>query len=183
MVKNLTAMQETWVWPLAQEDPLEKGMATHSSILVWKIPGTEEPDGLQSTQLQRVGHNWATNTFTFIFTQDSKPSDIPQDGGKMSFLSSASSSAPAKRNHTDCLGLPTAFELYLSACQEPSMPTSPNILILLVLQGSADISSLLESLPSSLNWKGSLPSLHYDIPDCPYYLLHIHTLCYIVTFL
>ena len=49
MVKNLPAMQETWVQSLGQEDPLEKEMATHSSILVWKIPWTEEPGRLQST--------------------------------------------------------------------------------------------------------------------------------------
>ena len=53
-------MQETWVWFLGWQDPLEKGMATHSSILAWRIPGTEEPGGLQSMGLQRVGHNWAT---------------------------------------------------------------------------------------------------------------------------
>ena len=47
-VKNLPAMQETGVWSLGQEDPLEKGMATHSSVLAWKIPGTEEPGGMQS---------------------------------------------------------------------------------------------------------------------------------------
>ena len=46
-----------------QEDPLEKGMATHSTILTWRIPWTEDPSGLQSRGLQRVGHNWATNTF------------------------------------------------------------------------------------------------------------------------
>jgi len=45
LVKNLPAMQETWVQPLGQENPLEKGMATHSSILAWTIPGTEEPGG------------------------------------------------------------------------------------------------------------------------------------------
>ena len=45
-VKNLPAMQETWVQSLGQEDPLEKGMATHSSILAWRIPWTEEPGGL-----------------------------------------------------------------------------------------------------------------------------------------
>ena len=50
-------MQETWVRSLGQEDPLEKEMATHSSILAWKIPWTEEPSGLQSTGSQRVGHN------------------------------------------------------------------------------------------------------------------------------
>ena len=48
MVKNLPAMQETWVLSLGEEDPLEKGMAIHSSILVWKILWTEEPGGLQS---------------------------------------------------------------------------------------------------------------------------------------
>ena len=45
MVKNLPAMQETWVLSLGQEDPLKKGMATHSSILAWRIPWTEEPGG------------------------------------------------------------------------------------------------------------------------------------------
>ena len=58
--KNLRAMQETWVLSLGQEDSLQKGMATHSSILAWRIPWTEEPGGLQSTWSQRVGHNWAT---------------------------------------------------------------------------------------------------------------------------
>ena len=50
-------MQETWVQPLGWEDPLEKGMATHSSILAWRIPWTEELGGLQSTELQRVRHD------------------------------------------------------------------------------------------------------------------------------
>ena len=56
MVKNPPAMQETQVPPLGQEDPLEKGMATHSSILAWRILWTEEPGGLQSMESQRVGH-------------------------------------------------------------------------------------------------------------------------------
>ena len=56
-VKHLPAMQETWVLSLGWEDPLEKEMATHSSILAWRIPWTEEPGGLQSTGLQRVGHD------------------------------------------------------------------------------------------------------------------------------
>ena len=51
-VKNLPAIKETQVWSLGQEDPLEKGMATHSSILAWRIPWTEEPGGLQSVGLQ-----------------------------------------------------------------------------------------------------------------------------------
>ena len=50
-------MQETWVQSLGEEDPLEKGMATHSSVLAWRIPGTGEPGGLQSMGLQRVGHD------------------------------------------------------------------------------------------------------------------------------
>ena len=56
-VKHLSAMQETWVRSLGWEDPLEKEMATHSSILAWKFPGTEEPGRLQSMGLQRVGHD------------------------------------------------------------------------------------------------------------------------------
>ena len=57
MVKNLPAVWETLVQPLGQEDPLEKGMATHSSILAWKIPWMEEPGGLQSMESLRVGHD------------------------------------------------------------------------------------------------------------------------------
>ena len=57
MVKRLPAMQETWVLSLGQEDSLEKEMATHSSIIAWKISWTEEPDELQSTGSQRVGHD------------------------------------------------------------------------------------------------------------------------------
>ena len=56
-IKNLPAMQETQVRSLGWEDPLEKGMATHSSILAWRIPWTEEPGGLQSMGKRRVGHD------------------------------------------------------------------------------------------------------------------------------
>ena len=56
MVKNLPAMQETWIQSLGQEDPLEKEMATHSSILAWRIPWKEEPGGLYSIGSQRIGH-------------------------------------------------------------------------------------------------------------------------------
>ena len=62
MVNNLHGVQETWVQALGREDPLEKGMATHSSIPVWRIPWTEEPGRLQSIGSQRVGHNLTTNT-------------------------------------------------------------------------------------------------------------------------
>ena len=56
-VKNPPAILETWVRSLGWEDPLEKGMATHSSILAWRIPWTEEPGGLQCTGSQKVGHD------------------------------------------------------------------------------------------------------------------------------
>ena len=65
MVKNLSAKQDTWVQFLGQEDPLEKGRATHSSVLSWKIPWIEETGGLQSMESQRVGQDRAANTFTF----------------------------------------------------------------------------------------------------------------------
>ena len=64
MVKNPPAMQETWVQSLDREDPLEEGMATHSRILAWRIPWTEEPGEVQSMGSQTVGHNRVTNTFT-----------------------------------------------------------------------------------------------------------------------
>ena len=67
-VKNLPATQETWVWSRGWEDSLEKETATHSSILVWRIPWTEEPGGLESMGLQRVGHNWVT--FTLLGPRD-----------------------------------------------------------------------------------------------------------------
>ena len=65
-VKNPSVMQEAQVQSLDQEDPLEKEMATHSSILAWRIPWTEEPGRLQSMGLQRVGLDWVTNTFTYF---------------------------------------------------------------------------------------------------------------------
>ena len=62
VVKNLPAMQETWVWSLGWEDPLEKEMATQSIILAWKIQWTEEPDRLQSVASQRVSHKESDTT-------------------------------------------------------------------------------------------------------------------------
>ena len=74
-IKNLSAMQNIWVQSLGWEDPLEKEMATHSSILAWRIPWTEEPGGLQSIGSQRVGHDWVTNTSAF---NGSYPKDVRQ---------------------------------------------------------------------------------------------------------
>ena len=66
-------MQETWIWSMAWGDPLEKGTATHSSILAWRIPWTVEPGRLQSMVWQRVGHDWVTFTFTHLFLRCSLP--------------------------------------------------------------------------------------------------------------
>ena len=66
-------MRETWVRSLGQEDPLEKEMATHSSILAWRIPWAEEPGGLQSMGSQRVGHD-----FTFAFTDWMRPTSTAE---------------------------------------------------------------------------------------------------------
>ena len=62
LVKNPPAMRETWIRSLGWEDHLEKEIATHSSILAWRIPWTKVPGGLQFMGLQRVRHNWATFT-------------------------------------------------------------------------------------------------------------------------
>ena len=70
------------VQSLAQEDPLEKVTSTHSSILVWRIPWTKEHGGLESMGLQRVGQDWATNTFTF-FSIGNKP---PQFDSHIGYL-------------------------------------------------------------------------------------------------
>ena len=68
LVKNLPTVQETWVQSLGGKDPLEKGMPTHSSILAWRIPGTEEPGGLLSMGSQRVGHTFInTNIHTYMY--------------------------------------------------------------------------------------------------------------------
>ena len=62
--KESACKRDTWVWFLGLEDPLKKGMATHSTILAWRIPWTEEPGRLQSMALQRVGHDWSVNSHT-----------------------------------------------------------------------------------------------------------------------
>ena len=69
MVKNRPAMQETWVQFLVWEDPLEDSMATHSSILAWRIQWTEEPSGLPSMGSQRISHNWASKSIFYIFSK------------------------------------------------------------------------------------------------------------------
>ena len=80
-VKRLPAMQETRVRSLGREDPLEKEMATHSSILAWRIPWTEEPDGLQSTGWQRVRHDWHSGEESACNAGDSDNMGLKIPGG------------------------------------------------------------------------------------------------------
>ena len=75
-IKNLPAMRETQVWPLGWKDPPEKGMATHSSILAWEIPWTEEPGRLKFMGLQGVWHDWRTNTFSSSSTLALLPNTV-----------------------------------------------------------------------------------------------------------
>ena len=85
---NLPAMWETWVWSLGWEDPLEKEMTTHSSILTYRIPWTKDPGWLQPMGLQRVRHNWTTFMFPSLpvtllaaWNTDERPNVGPLFGG------------------------------------------------------------------------------------------------------
>ena len=75
MVKNLPAMRETWVQSLCWEDSLEKELASHSSILAWRIPWREEPGGQESTGLKRAGHDWVTHTHTRLYGTSQRNGD------------------------------------------------------------------------------------------------------------
>ena len=87
MGKNLPTIQETWVQFLSWEDPLEKGTATHSSTLAWRIPWTEEPGRLQSVESQRVRHDRVTFVFTFThimtpgFPRGARGKNLPASAG------------------------------------------------------------------------------------------------------
>ena len=127
VIKNLSEMWETRVRPLGQEDPLEKGMATHSSILAWRIPWTEDPGGLQSMGLKRDGQDWATNTFTFHLL------------GKYSHIT-AKSTLSEKRwnnfsinNHANCSDFNTKYILIscftIILTKKKSPPPPPNKLV------------------------------------------------------
>ena len=81
-VKNLPAVQEAWLWSLGREDSLKKGMATHSSVLAWRIPWTEEAGRLESMGLQRIGHYWVTHIFTFsVSLKEAIVKQITSPGG------------------------------------------------------------------------------------------------------
>ena len=89
-------MQKTWVPSLGWEDPLEKGMAAHSIILAWRIPWTEEPDGLESMGSQRVRHNWMTNTLCFHKSEmQGKGPALEGNVSRQGFLLSSSPTRPS----------------------------------------------------------------------------------------
>ena len=96
-VKTLPAMQETQemqIWSLIQEDPLEEEMATHSTILAWKIPQTEELGGLQSKESQTIRHDWATK-HARLSLNDVVPKLLPE----LIYLLEEKSLYPVKWNH------------------------------------------------------------------------------------
>ena len=97
-VKHLPAMWETRVPSLGWEDPLEKELATHSSMLAWKISWREEPGGMQSMGSQRVGHNWETNTYllTYLFNPYAplKPLTLTHSPESLLWLPTESSELP-----------------------------------------------------------------------------------------
>ena len=112
VVKNASALQETqemWVQSLAQEDSLEESMATHSSILTWRILWTEEPGGLQSIGLQRVRHDWSnlacTPGYTLLLCLLIQRHEEPKTAGI------SPSSLPVQRNH-GCV----SFFIYFGLC-------------------------------------------------------------------
>ena len=114
MVKKLLAMLETQVRPLGWEDPLEKETATHSSILAWRIPWTEELGRLPCMGLQRVGHDWMTNNFTFTGVQAALWGPYTQRPWVAGRASSCSASLRTRlawgpRSSSLCLCLPVLF--------------------------------------------------------------------------
>ena len=98
-------LQETWFWSLGREDPLEEGTATHSSILAWRIPWTEEPDGLQSTGSQRVGHDWSDLACTgnYVPTFENSLAVSLKYKHKLTIWSSNSTFRNLKRKKIKCL--------------------------------------------------------------------------------
>ena len=89
-------MRKTWVQSLGWEDPLEENMATHSSVVAWVIPWTEEPGGLQSVGSQRVGHNRSDSTHEFsLHTLPRPDEDLKESGLPLAHCSFLSKSAPS----------------------------------------------------------------------------------------
>ena len=133
-------MQETWVCSLGQEDPLEKGMATHFSVIAWRIPWTEESGRLQSMVLQRVGHDWVTNTLWEAYWFFSVVGNISLEASK-SFLSLP-------------LSLPDSLSLTLSLSFSDPLPFSLALSVLFwILHTMSEVGRLSTDVQSAL-WSG-----------------------------
>ena len=115
MVTNPPAMWETWVWPLGWEDSLEKGTATHSSILTWRIPWTEEPGGILSMWSWRDGYDWAA--FTFSASLSLKFTDSP-----FLFLCYLSVMGPLFFKCNSLNNFKTSVSFYFSYCYSLTFP-------------------------------------------------------------
>ena len=114
LVKNLLAMQETWVQSLGWEDPLEKGTATHSSILISRIPWT-----VSSMTLQRIGHDWAAFTFTICHRPCLEPGREPQTSQRWFLLSSSFLRLYIKAEDTESVGAQLALNLTSDTRHKP----------------------------------------------------------------
>ena len=131
MIKNSPAKQKTWVQPLGQEDPLEKEMATHSSILAWEISWTEEPGGLHSMRSQRIRHDLATKQQQWIRIC------LPMQGSPVQFLiqeypTSRGATKPVRHNYWALAPRARALQQKLlqweaHLLQRKSSPGSPQI--------------------------------------------------------
>ena len=170
MVENLPAVRETQVQFLSGEDPLDKGMATHSSVLAWRIPWTEEPGGLKSMESQRVGCDWATNTFTVR-----KPPDVcccffpvntletlnsfkvyTMEVTLNDSFSDRQNPIQSQRKEVCLLGLPCVVDMYqLSISFEPSksyVHSNPDLTSGLRVWYNPGIPHLWDLIPDDLRW-------------------------------
>ena len=130
MVKNWPAMQEIWVQSLSWEDPLEKGMGTHSSILTWEIPWTEEHGGLQSMGSQRVGHDWVTNTFTLLQCVPYWVTPVGLQEQKKAQCSVLPASQPRPGHSQHCwMGLQRKLTSILGCARGTGVPRVPRVVL------------------------------------------------------
>ena len=125
-VKNLPAMKETWVWSLGWEDPLEKGMTNHSSILVWRIPWTEELGGLQSTRWSRVGYDRMTNILTLTLFRTSREHVVVQLPSRVRLCDPTDCSKPGLPVPHHLLEFAQIHDHCISDPVQPSPPLTPS---------------------------------------------------------
>ena len=139
MVKNLPAMRETPVGSLGWEDPLEKGMATHSSILAWRIPWTEEPGGLQSMESYRVRHDWGQTLS--LFSIAGSVGSIPGQGTKILL---APRHGPPKKIHNRTMSFfcTSAFD-YLILSKKNISPCDPACMHTYATENSSAVTQYL----------------------------------------